>query len=77
MTQQSGIRGILTIYRTEEKFKALFKEAGMKILRTEIQKGFPKELYAVRMWALKPKISPAPAAKKPESSSYNNSNENR
>lgn len=43
--------------RTEEKFKALFKEAGLRILRTELQKGFPKELYAVRIWALQPEVS--------------------
>lgn len=43
--------------RTEEKFKALFKEAGLRIVRTELQKGFPKELYAVRIWALQPEVS--------------------
>jgi protein N-terminal methyltransferase len=44
----------LTFISTEEKFKALFKEAGLKIMRTEIQRGMPKELYTVRMWALQP-----------------------
>ena len=51
----------LTIIRTEEKFKAIFKEAGLRILRTELQKGFPKELYDVRIWALQPEVS-APVA---------------
>lgn len=35
----------------------IFKDAGLKILRTELQKGFPKELYAVRIWALQPERS--------------------
>lgn len=42
--------------RTEEKFKELFKEAGLKIVRTELQRGFPRELYPVRVWALQPMI---------------------
>lgn len=46
-----------SVTRTEEKFKTLFKEAGLRIVRTELQKGFPKELYAVRIWALQPEIS--------------------
>lgn len=42
--------------RTEEKFKELFKEAGLNIVRTELQRGFPRELYPVRTWALQPMI---------------------
>ena len=45
-----------TCNRTEEKFKELFKEAGLKIVRTELQRGFPRELYPVRTWALQPLI---------------------
>ena len=45
------------ILRTEEKFKDIFKEAGLRIVRTELQKGFPKELYAVRIWALQPEAT--------------------
>lgn len=45
-----------TCDRTEEKFKELFKEAGLKIVRTELQRGFPRELYPVRTWALQPMI---------------------
>ncbi len=45
-----------SVTRTEEKFKALFEEAGLGIIRTEWQRGFPKELFVVRMWALKPKV---------------------
>lgn len=46
-----------SVTRTEEKFKTLFKEAGLKIVRTELQKGFPKELYPVRIWALQPEVN--------------------
>ncbi|KFY45946.1 hypothetical protein V494_00703 [Pseudogymnoascus sp. VKM F-4513 (FW-928)] len=45
-----------SVTRTEEKFKELFKEAGLKIVRTELQRGFPRELYPVRSWALQPMI---------------------
>ena len=43
--------------RTEEKFQMTFKDAGLRICRTQLQKGFPKELYAVRIWALQPELS--------------------
>jgi len=43
-----------SVTRTDEKFRALFKDAGMKIVTTEIQKGMPKELYQVRSYALQP-----------------------
>ena len=57
--RDNGGRGSrqLTRARTEEKFKTLFKEAGLRIVRTELQKGFPKELYAVRIWALQPEVT--------------------
>ncbi|OBT99051.1 hypothetical protein VE01_02476 [Pseudogymnoascus verrucosus] len=45
-----------SVTRTEEKFKELFKEAGLQIVRTELQRGFPRELYPVRTWALQPMI---------------------
>lgn len=41
-------------YRTEDKFKSIFAKAGLKVKRTELQKGMPKELYPVRIWALQP-----------------------
>lgn len=43
-----------SVTRTENKLKKLFIEARMSVVRTEIQRGMPKELYPVRMWALKP-----------------------
>lgn len=45
----------LTDYsRTDDKFRKLFDEASLKIKKTEIQNGLPKELFPVRMYALQP-----------------------
>ena len=43
-----------SVTRTDEKFRALFKEAKMKIVATELQRGFPKDLYPVRIYAAQP-----------------------
>ncbi|KAJ4286784.1 hypothetical protein N0V90_013036 [Kalmusia sp. IMI 367209] len=43
-----------SVTRSDEKFRQLFKEAGLKIVATELQKGFPRELFPVRIYALKP-----------------------
>lgn len=43
-----------SVTRSDEKFRQLFREAGLKIVATELQKGFPKELFPVRIYALKP-----------------------
>ncbi|THY89377.1 hypothetical protein D6C95_06838 [Aureobasidium pullulans] len=43
-----------SVTRTDEKFRALFKEAGLKIVSTELQRGFPKDLYPVRIYAAQP-----------------------
>jgi protein N-terminal methyltransferase len=43
-----------SVTRSDEKFRKLFKEAGLKIVATEQQRGMPKELYPVRIYALKP-----------------------
>ena len=40
--------------RIDDKFQSLFKEAKLRLVKTEIQRGFPKELFPVRMYALKP-----------------------
>jgi len=40
--------------RTDAKFKEIFEKAELKIKRMELQKGMPKELYPVRMYALQP-----------------------
>lgn len=39
--------------RTDNKFRALFKQAGLRILKTEVQKGLPAQLYQVRSYALR------------------------
>jgi len=43
-----------SVTRTDGKFQELFREAGLKIVRTELQTGFPKGLYPVRFYALRP-----------------------
>jgi protein N-terminal methyltransferase len=43
-----------SVTRSDEKFRRLFKEAGWKIVATEQQRGMPKELYPVRIYALRP-----------------------
>lgn len=41
--------------RTDEKFQAIFKDAGLRLVKAETQRGFPKELFPVRIYALKPR----------------------
>ncbi|KAL2055843.1 hypothetical protein ABVK25_004087 [Lepraria finkii] len=43
-----------SVTRTNEKFHQLFKEADIRCMKTELQRGFPKGLYPVRLYALKP-----------------------
>ncbi|SCU86932.1 LADA_0E01068g1_1 [Lachancea dasiensis] len=43
-----------SVTRSDDKFKLLFEKAGLKLIATERQKGLPKELYPVRLYALKP-----------------------
>jgi protein N-terminal methyltransferase len=43
-----------SVTRTDEKFRELFKEAGLRVVATELQRGFPKGLFPVRMYALVP-----------------------
>jgi len=43
-----------SITRTDQKFREIFEKAKMKLQRTEIQKGLPKNLYPVRTYALQP-----------------------
>ena len=46
------------INRADAKFQAIFKQAGLRVVRTEIQRGLPQgssfRLYPVKMYALKP-----------------------
>ena len=46
-----------SVTRTDGKFRKLFGEAGLKIIRTELQTGFPKGLFPVRFYALQPENS--------------------
>ena len=43
-----------SVTRTDQKYRQLFKEADMRLIKTELQRGFPKGLYPVRLYALKP-----------------------
>ncbi|KAI9797679.1 MAG: Alpha N-terminal protein methyltransferase 1 [Piccolia ochrophora] len=49
-----------SVTRTDEKFREVFRKAGLKIVKTELQAGFPKnlELYPVRSYALGPLALP-------------------
>ncbi|KAF2271645.1 uncharacterized protein EI97DRAFT_387407 [Westerdykella ornata] len=42
------------VTRSDKKYRALFEAAGLRVVATELQKGFPKKLYPVRLYALKP-----------------------
>ncbi|KLO83232.1 Uncharacterized protein LW93_14900 [Fusarium fujikuroi] len=44
-----------SVTRTDEGFRAIFEKAGLEIIQAELQKGFPKSLLPVKMYALKPK----------------------
>ncbi|KAL2837856.1 alpha-N-methyltransferase NTM1 [Aspergillus pseudoustus] len=46
-----------SVTRTDGKFRALFKEAGLNVIASELQLGFPKnfKLLPVRFYALRPK----------------------
>lgn len=43
-----------SVTRTDEKFKELFKDAALKVVASELQRGMPKGLYEVRSYALQP-----------------------
>ena len=43
-----------SVTRTDEKFRQIFKDAKLKIVATELQRGMPKGLYDVRSYALQP-----------------------
>ncbi|KAB8239249.1 N-terminal protein methyltransferase [Aspergillus alliaceus] len=46
-----------SVTRTDEKFKEIFKQAGLTVITSELQLGFPKnfKLLPVRFYALRPK----------------------
>jgi protein N-terminal methyltransferase len=43
-----------SVTRSDKKFRALFQEAGLKVVATEQQRGMPRELFPIRMYALRP-----------------------
>ncbi|KAA8910081.1 alpha-N-methyltransferase NTM1 [Sphaerosporella brunnea] len=43
-----------SVTRTDHKFRALFKDAGLKVIKTEVQRGLPSSLFQVRSYALRP-----------------------
>jgi len=43
-----------SVTRSDDKFRRIFKEAGLRIVDTKLQSGFPKDLFPVRMYALRP-----------------------
>ncbi|KAG1055798.1 hypothetical protein G6F43_002257 [Rhizopus delemar] len=43
-----------SVTRPNQELKRLFAEAGLTIIKEEVQKGFPAGLFAVRMYLLKP-----------------------
>lgn len=45
-----------SVTRTDESFRRIFKEAGLRLIMTALQKGMPRGIYPVRMYALKPDI---------------------
>ncbi|KAJ5489670.1 Alpha N-terminal protein methyltransferase 1 [Penicillium diatomitis] len=47
-----------SVTRTDAKFKLVFEQAGMNVIKSEIQTGFPKnfKLLPVKSYALRPKV---------------------
>ncbi|KAI0126296.1 alpha-N-methyltransferase NTM1 [Xylariales sp. AK1849] len=50
-----------SVTRQDSKFRALFKQAGLRIVKTELQRGLPKskldELLPIRVYALKSELA--------------------
>eukprot|EP00898_Chlorokybus_atmophyticus_P009281 jgi/Chlat1/983/Chrsp108S01412 len=47
-----------SITRSDAYITQLFKKAGLTVIRHRLQRSFPKELFAVRMYAIKAKSTP-------------------
>ena len=41
-----------SVTRTDTNFRRLFEDSGLRITRTELQAGFPKDLFPVRIYGL-------------------------
>lgn len=46
-----------SVTRSDKKFRSIFESANLELIATERQKGFPDELYPVRLYALKPRAA--------------------
>jgi len=44
-----------SVTRSDASFRKIFEKAGLVLKLTEVQRGFPKELFPVRSYALRPK----------------------
>jgi hypothetical protein len=42
------------VFSADSTFRTIFASAGLRLVRTELQKGLPPELYPIRMYALVP-----------------------
>jgi protein N-terminal methyltransferase len=51
-----------SVTRSDQHLKRLWKRAGLRIVREEVQKGFPHGLYPVKMYALQPVAWQSPSA---------------
>jgi len=40
--------------RSDQVWKEMFEKSGLRLLKEEVQKGFPSGLFAVKMYALEP-----------------------
>ena len=46
-----------SLTRSHAYFLSLFERAQLKVLKVKLQRGFPWELFAVRMYALQPQAA--------------------
>lgn len=44
-----------SVTRSDASFRKIFEKAGLVVVLTEVQRGFPKELFPVRSYALRPR----------------------
>lgn len=44
-----------SVTRSDQSFRRIFEKAGLSVVLTEVQRGMPRELFAVRAYALRPR----------------------
>ncbi|GJP32940.1 hypothetical protein CLOM_g7605 [Closterium sp. NIES-68] len=47
-----------SVTRSDAYFRDLFKQANLQLLKSKVQRGFPSELFVVKMYALAPQPAP-------------------